>query len=78
MFVLLLNIVQSSQTFFNLVLQEDHALSALSEICAALEGSQLETLDLSDNALGEKGVRACAGALKGQVAFSIMLFCLSF
>ena len=29
--------------------------------------AQLKVLDLSDNALGEKGVRACAAALSSQV-----------
>ena len=29
--------------------------------------ARLKVLDLSDNALGEKGVRACAAALSSQV-----------
>ena len=40
---------------------ETEALEALSTLCAALteaNGVALQALDLSDNALGEKGVRA--------------------
>jgi len=33
---------------------------------AASAQAQLKVLDLSENALGEKGVRACAAALSGQ------------
>jgi Ran GTPase-activating protein (RanGAP) involved in mRNA processing and transport len=45
---------------------EDEALQALSIISEALADAQLESLDLSDNALGEKGIRACAKAYAGQ------------
>ncbi len=45
---------------------EDEALQALSIISEALSDAQLESLDLSDNALGEKGIRACAKAYTGQ------------
>jgi large subunit ribosomal protein L31/Ran GTPase-activating protein 1 len=45
---------------------EDEALEALRHLADALgECAGLRHLDLSDNALGEKGVRACAGALAG-------------
>ena len=33
----------------------------------AVQTAQLRALNLSDNALGEKGVRACSAALTGQV-----------
>jgi hypothetical protein len=33
---------------------------------AASAQARLKVLDLSENALGEKGVRACAAALSGQ------------
>lgn len=44
---------------------EDEALEALRVITSGLGEARLRYLDLSDNALGEKGVRACAGALTG-------------
>jgi large subunit ribosomal protein L31/Ran GTPase-activating protein 1 len=44
---------------------EDEALEALRVITESLGEARLRYLDLSDNALGEKGVRACAGALTG-------------
>jgi Ran GTPase-activating protein (RanGAP) involved in mRNA processing and transport len=46
---------------------EDEALDALRIISAALAGAKLKRLNLSDNALGEKGVRACATVLTAQV-----------
>lgn len=36
-------------------------------MCEALAAAKLKTLNLSDNALGEKGVRACAAAITSQV-----------
>jgi Ran GTPase-activating protein (RanGAP) involved in mRNA processing and transport len=48
---------------------EAEALEALGILCGALTeagGVRLESLDLSDNALGEKGVRAAGAALSGQ------------
>lgn len=48
---------------------EAEALEALGIMCAALtadNGVTLDALDLSDNALGEKGVRAAGAALQGQ------------
>jgi Ran GTPase-activating protein (RanGAP) involved in mRNA processing and transport len=45
---------------------EDEALQALSIISEALADAELDSLDLSDNALGEKGIRACAKAYTGQ------------
>lgn len=46
---------------------EDEALQALRIISAALGLAKLRRLDLSDNALGEKGIRACAAAFQEQV-----------
>jgi Ran GTPase-activating protein (RanGAP) involved in mRNA processing and transport len=47
---------------------EDSALEALRIISEAVAGhGRLEGLNLSDNALGEKGVRAFAAGLSGQV-----------
>lgn len=40
---------------------EDEALQVLQHICDALRGRVLQTLDLSDNALGAKGIHACRG-----------------
>jgi hypothetical protein len=45
-------------------LQEDEALEALRVVAAALATAKLRHLNLSDNALGEKGVRAAAAALQ--------------
>ena len=46
---------------------EDEALAALRIISAALGKARLRHLNLSDNALGEKGIRACAAAFSDQV-----------
>ena len=47
---------------------EDEALSALRIMAGALAGhSRLRALDLSDNALGEKGIRAFAAGLTNKV-----------
>ena len=53
---------------------EDEALQALSIISEALADAQLESLDLSDNALGEKGIRACAKAYTGQKTLKHIAF----
>ncbi|KAG2441186.1 hypothetical protein HYH02_010030 [Chlamydomonas schloesseri] len=46
---------------------EDEALEVLRVLSGALAGApQLTALNLSDNALGEKGVRACEAVLKGN------------
>ncbi|OMP08695.1 Leucine-rich repeat, ribonuclease inhibitor subtype [Corchorus olitorius] len=45
---------------------EDEALDVMNLFSAALEGSVLRYLNLSDNALGEKGVRAFGALLKSQ------------
>ena len=46
---------------------EKEALSALQIISEGLAKAGLTRLDLSDNALGEKGVLACQAALTSQV-----------
>ena len=46
---------------------EAEALGALRIISAALGKARLHHLNLSDNALGEKGIRACAEAFANQV-----------
>lgn len=47
---------------------EDEALAALRAISEAVAAhGRLQGLNLSDNALGEKGVRAFASGLQGQV-----------
>ena len=48
------------------VLAQD-ALRALQILSSALASARLVALDLSGNALGEKGVRACASVLTAQV-----------
>lgn len=45
---------------------EDEALDVLRILSKALTACQLRRLNLSDNALGEKGVRACADAITSQ------------
>ncbi|CAI0466238.1 unnamed protein product [Linum tenue] len=45
---------------------EDEALEVMTIFSTALEGSILRSLNLSDNALGEKGVRAFEALLKSQ------------
>lgn len=45
---------------------EEEALNVMNIFSAALEGSLLRSLDLSNNALGEKGVRAFGKLLKSQ------------
>ena len=47
--------------------QEDEALDALRILAAALKRANLKHLNISDNALGEKGVRALADAFQHQV-----------
>lgn len=55
---------------------EDEALQVLATLCDALGGIKtLARIDLSDNALGEKGVRACFGLLLGQENLAHVYFC---
>jgi hypothetical protein len=49
---------------------EAEALGALRVIAAALGKARLRHLNLSDNALGEKGIRAAAAAFSRQVRHS--------
>ncbi|KAG1703158.1 hypothetical protein DVH05_008070 [Phytophthora capsici] len=54
---------------------EDEALRVLSVMSHALRGHVLDEIDLSDNALGEKGVRACFDLLIPQPTLRRLLFC---
>ncbi|KAE9194520.1 hypothetical protein PF004_g20702 [Phytophthora fragariae] len=55
---------------------EDEALQVLATLCDALSSIKtLTRIDLSDNALGEKGVRACFGLLQNQEQLQHMYFC---
>eukprot|EP00249_Psilotum_nudum_P022258 c28439_g2_i1 orf=151-1761(+) len=54
--------------------QETEALSVMSIFSSALEGSNLRSLNLSDNALGEKGVRAFSSLLRSQCALEELYF----
>lgn len=55
---------------------EDEALQVLATLCDALSAIKtLTRIDLSDNALGEKGVRACFGLLQNQEQLKHMYFC---
>lgn len=53
---------------------EDEALGALRIISEALGAAKLQVLNLSDNALGEKGIRACLEAYKNQPALESIAF----
>eukprot|EP00958_Prasinococcus_capsulatus_P001500 scaffold137_cov398-Prasinococcus_capsulatus_cf.AAC.22 len=53
---------------------EDEALQALTLLTDALEDSPLRLLDLSDNAFGEKGVRACTKLLKSLKTIEELAF----
>lgn len=46
--------------------QEDEALEVLAIITSSLPAQTLTHLNLSDNALGEKGMRACKPAFLDQ------------
>ncbi|KAG7376815.1 RAN GTPase-activating protein 2 [Phytophthora boehmeriae] len=55
---------------------EDEALQVLATLCDALgDIKTLRRIDLSDNALGEKGVRACFGLLLEQAELQHVYFC---
>ena len=45
---------------------ESEAIAALQILSKALGTLKLQRLDLSDNALGEKGLRACAESFANQ------------
>lgn len=53
---------------------EDEALAALRIISEALGTARLLHLNLSDNALGEKGIRACAAAFQKQESLESIAF----
>ncbi|KAG0624418.1 hypothetical protein M758_3G246100 [Ceratodon purpureus] len=53
---------------------EVEALNAMTTISSALEGSKLKSLNLSDNALGEKGVRAFSALLGSQDSLEALYF----
>ncbi|RHY33397.1 hypothetical protein DYB32_001645 [Aphanomyces invadans] len=54
---------------------EDEALVVLTTISKSLVGHVLDEIDLSDNALGEKGVRACFDVLIPQTTLKHLSFC---
>lgn len=55
---------------------EAEALAALRIVCEALaDAPALQKLDLSDNALGEKGIRACAAAITNKVGANAVAQC---
>ncbi|ERM96364.1 RAN GTPase-activating protein 2 [Amborella trichopoda] len=53
---------------------EDEALEVMSMFASALEGCILRSLNLSNNALGEKGVRAFGALLKSQSELEELYF----
>eukprot|EP00270_Netrium_digitus_P005184 TRINITY_DN16767_c0_g2_i1.p1 TRINITY_DN16767_c0_g2~~TRINITY_DN16767_c0_g2_i1.p1 ORF type:complete len:532 (+),score=176.94 TRINITY_DN16767_c0_g2_i1:71-1666(+) len=55
--------------------EEVEALDVLKEICSGLAGSELLSLNVSDNALGEKGLRACMEAFVNQKYLEHVYFC---
>lgn len=54
---------------------EAEALIALKKVLDGLMTTKLDSLDLSDNALGEKGVRAAGDLLKAQPGLKSLTFC---
>ena len=52
---------------------EKEVLGALQIISQALSKAKLKSLDLSDNALGQKGIIACTSAFAQQASHSQML-----
>lgn len=54
---------------------EDMALRVLSIICDSLKGKQLKLIDVSDNAMGEKGINACRSILEGQENLASLKMC---
>ncbi|CAI5490469.1 unnamed protein product [Closterium sp. Naga37s-1] len=56
-------------------LPEEEALQVITRVTSALEGCKLKSLNLSDNAFGEKGVRAAAVALTSQPSLRHLYFC---
>ena len=54
---------------------EEEALVVLESIANGLQGQELVELDLSDNALGEKGIRACTGLWRQQAFLERIYFC---
>ncbi|GAQ91326.1 Ran GTPase-activating protein [Klebsormidium nitens] len=55
--------------------EEKEALRVLEIITGALIGSKLQSLNLSDNALGEKGVRAAKAIFENQSSLQHLYFC---
>ena len=53
---------------------EEEALEVLVDIVGAIDAERIEVLDLSDNALGEKGVRALMGLLGAMKNLRKLLF----
>ncbi len=53
---------------------EDEAMKALKCLCDSVECLKLKSLDLSDNALGEKGIVACSTALTSQKELESIAF----
>jgi Ran GTPase-activating protein 1 len=54
---------------------EEEALKVLEAMCGGLAGRSLESLDLSDNAMGEKGIHACRAVLQGQSQLKTLKMC---
>jgi Ran GTPase-activating protein 1 len=54
---------------------EAEGLAVYRALGAALAGVQLREIDLSDNAVGPKGVDACRAFLAGQAALPRLFFC---
>jgi hypothetical protein len=54
---------------------EDLALRVLTVLCSSLSGRTLTSIDVSDNAMGEKGINACKAVLAGQPALQSLRMC---
>ena len=54
---------------------EDDALQALSAVCGAFAGRPLVEVNVSDNALGQKGIDACLPVLQEQASLERLYVC---
>ncbi|CAM9179444.1 unnamed protein product [Phaeothamnion confervicola] len=54
---------------------EEVGLCVLRAVCGAVRGHALRHIDLSDNAMGEKGINACRAALEGQPGLRSLKLC---
>ncbi len=54
---------------------EEEALKVMEILCEALKDNQLVSIDLSDNAMGEKGIDSCRCILEGKIRLRSLKMC---